>query len=100
MGAGPPARRDRRRSRVARRVLRTRGRRLRTGGGRPAGRPHRPRGRPPRRRVVAEAVVDRHPHHDAVAAEVARWYREPTPEMGYDLVEGRYGWFHRPASTG
>ena len=44
--------------------------------------------------------MDRHPHHDAVAAEVARWYREPTPEMGYDLVEGRYGWFHRPTSTG
>jgi ribosomal protein S18 acetylase RimI-like enzyme len=44
--------------------------------------------------------MDRHPHHDAVAAEVARWYREPTPEMGYDLVEGRYGWFNRPTSTG
>jgi GNAT superfamily N-acetyltransferase len=44
--------------------------------------------------------MDRHPHHDAVAAEVARWYREPTPEMGYDMVEGRYGWFHRPTSTG
>jgi ribosomal protein S18 acetylase RimI-like enzyme len=44
--------------------------------------------------------MDRHPHHDAVAAEVARWYREPTPEMGYDLVEGRFGWFNRPASTG
>ena len=44
--------------------------------------------------------MDRHPQHDAVAAEVARWYRESTPEMGYDLVEGRYGWFNRPASTG
>jgi ribosomal protein S18 acetylase RimI-like enzyme len=42
----------------------------------------------------------RHPHHDEVAAEVARWYREPTPEMGYDLVEGRFGWFNRPSSTG
>jgi GNAT superfamily N-acetyltransferase len=44
--------------------------------------------------------MDQHPHHDAVAAEVARWYREPTPEMGYDLVAGRYGWFNRPTSTG
>ena len=44
--------------------------------------------------------MDRHPRHDAVAAEVARWYRESTPEMGYVLVEGRYGWFNRPASTG
>jgi GNAT superfamily N-acetyltransferase len=44
--------------------------------------------------------MDRQPHHDAVATEVARWYREPTPEMGYDLVEGRYGWFNRPTSTG
>jgi GNAT superfamily N-acetyltransferase len=44
--------------------------------------------------------VDRHPDHDAVAAEVARWYRYPTPEMGYELEEGRYGWFHRPSSTG
>src|SRR5918993_1957006 len=50
--------------------------------------------------VVETDPVERHPHHDAVAAEVARWYREPTPEMGYDLVEGRYGWFNRPASTG
>lgn len=44
--------------------------------------------------------MERHPHHDAVAAEVALWYREPTPEMGYDLVAGRYGWFNRPTSTG
>ena len=40
------------------------------------------------------------PPPDAVAAEVARWLRESTPEKGYDLVEGRYGWFNRPASTG
>jgi hypothetical protein len=44
--------------------------------------------------------MDRHRHHDAITAEVARWYRDPTPEMGYDLVEGRYGWFNRPSSTG
>ena len=42
----------------------------------------------------------RHQAHDELVAEVARWYREPTPEMGYDLVEGRCGWFNRPTSTG
>ncbi|HEY7070106.1 MAG TPA: hypothetical protein VH479_08340, partial [Acidimicrobiales bacterium] len=42
----------------------------------------------------------RHPAHDELVVEVARWYRESTPEMGYELVEGRFGWFNRPASTG
>jgi GNAT superfamily N-acetyltransferase len=44
--------------------------------------------------------MTRHPAHDDLVVEVARWYREPTPEMGYDLVEGRHGWFNRPTSTG
>jgi GNAT superfamily N-acetyltransferase len=42
----------------------------------------------------------RHVAHDDLVVEVARWYRESTPEMGYELVEGRFGWFNRPASTG
>jgi GNAT superfamily N-acetyltransferase len=42
----------------------------------------------------------RHPAHDELVVEVARWYREPTPDMGYDLVESRFGWFNRPTSTG
>jgi GNAT superfamily N-acetyltransferase len=42
----------------------------------------------------------RHPAHDELVVEVSSWYREPTPEMGYDLVEGRFGWFNRPTSTG
>ena len=42
----------------------------------------------------------RHQAHDELVVEIARWYREPTPEMGYDLVEGTFGWFNRPTSTG
>ena len=33
--------------------------------------------------------MTRHPAHDELVVEVARWFREPTPEMGYDLTEGR-----------
>jgi GNAT superfamily N-acetyltransferase len=49
---------------------------------------------------VETGDMGRHPAHDELVVEVARWYREPTPEMGYDLVEGRFGWFNRPMSTG
>lgn len=50
--------------------------------------------------VIETGGMARHPAHDELVVEVARWYREPTPEMGYDLVEGRFGWFNRPTSTG
>lgn len=44
--------------------------------------------------------ADRHPAHDELSEEVARWFRDSTPEMGYEIAAGRYGWFHRPSSTG
>lgn len=33
-----------------------------------------------------------HPHHDAVAAEVARWYTASTPEIGREVTESWYGY--------
>ena len=40
-------------------------------------------------------MSDRHPQHDAIAAEVRSWYHQSYPEMGYLAEEREFGWYRR-----
>src|SRR5260370_40958043 len=39
----------------------------------------------------------RHPEHDRLREEVRSWYRTSIPDLGYDVVQRRFGSYRRHA---
>jgi ribosomal protein S18 acetylase RimI-like enzyme len=45
------------------------------------------------------AVSQKHPEHDRVREEVRSWYRTSSPELGYEVVRRRFGFYRHQAES-